>query len=59
MNDAYYFFIGWLVILGMIAGGIRFEPTRVLIYYVLWLTIIFTVITNNKEFGKLLNRGAP
>ena len=52
--SAYSFFIGWAIIFLLFWGGTKFEGTKTLIYYVLWLSIILAIVANYKQFTSLL-----
>lgn len=58
-NNAYSFFIGWFIIIGMFWGSTRFEGTRTLTYYVLWLSIVLLLVTHSNEFGSLIRGAIP
>lgn len=54
MNSAYSFFAGWFLIIAGAFGLSRFEPTRVFLYYILWLTVILMIVTHANDITSLL-----
>lgn len=59
MNGFYGFIIGWSIILVLFYGSTKFEGTRTLTYYVLWLAIVLTIITHSKELTTLIESAVP
>lgn len=56
-NSAYSFFLGWLVIIVAFWAGLKLEGTKTIIYYVLWLTVVLTVVVHYQELTEII-RGA-
>ena len=59
MNGFYTFMIGWIVIIVVFYGSTKFEGTRTITYYVLWLAIVLTVITHSNELTTLIQGAVP
>lgn len=58
-TSAYNFFIGWLIIIGLFWGSTKFEGTKTLTYYILWLAIILTLVTHADELNTLIQGAVP
>jgi len=54
MNGFYGFVVGWGIILALFIGSTRYEGTRTLTYYVLWLAIVLVLVTHAPELTTLL-----
>lgn len=54
-DSAYYFFIGWFLVLGSIWGLSKFEGGRTVIYYLLILAIALDLVTHSTEIANILS----
>jgi predicted aspartyl protease len=54
MNSAFSFFIAWSLIVVLFWTGSRFEGTRTIEYYVLWLSVVLMLVTHYKELTTIL-----
>lgn len=59
MSSAYNFFIGWFIILGLFYGSLKFEGTKTLTYYVLWLNIVLMLVTHSDTLKTLIEGAVP
>lgn len=59
MSSAYSFFIGWGIILGLFYGSLKFEGTRTLTYYALWLNIALLLVTHSSTLQSLIEGAVP
>lgn len=59
MNSAYSFFIGWVIIVFLFYGSLAFEGTRTITYYVLWLSIVLTLVVHSDTLQGLLEAAVP
>lgn len=55
-SSAYYFFIGWSIILIAFFGMNKFEGTRTILYYLLWLLVVLDIVTHYKELEDILSK---
>lgn len=53
-SSAYYFFIGWFLILGSLWLMAKAEGTRTLVYYILVLAIVLDLVTHYAEINGIL-----
>lgn len=53
-TSAYYFFIGWFLILGSLWLMAKAEGTRTLVYYILVLAIVLDLVTHYAEINGIL-----
>lgn len=54
MSGFYPFVVGWGIILALFVGSTRYEGTRTITYYVLWLAIVLTLVTHANELTTLI-----
>lgn len=59
MNKAYSFFIGWFIIILLFYGSTKFEGTKTVTYYILWLAIVLTLVTHYDTFTALIQGAVP
>ena len=52
--NAGLWFAGWAIVLSMLWGMSKFGPTRVILYWLLWMSIIFLLITYADELSSLV-----
>jgi hypothetical protein len=48
-------FMGWGIILVMLWGMSKFGPTKILLYWLLWLTILWQLLGHATELQDLMN----
>lgn len=53
--QAFSFFVGWLIIISALWAMTKSKPTRVILYYVLWLLIVLLLVTHGNELSQYLN----
>jgi hypothetical protein len=53
-TSAYYFFVGWSLILLAFFGMNKFEGTRTVLYYLLWLLVVFDIVSHYAEIQSIL-----
>lgn len=54
-TSAYYFFIGWSIILIAFFSMLQFEGTRTLLYYLLWLLVVFDIVSHYSQIQDFLS----
>lgn len=54
-NSAYYFFIGWGIIIFAFFGLNKFEGTRTILYYMIWLLVVLDVVTHYQDLKTILS----
>lgn len=54
MNGFYTWVVGWTIILALFIGSTRYEGSRTITYYVLWLSIVLILVTHAGELTTLL-----
>lgn len=59
MNSGYTFFIGWGIIGALFYGGVRFESSRTIIYYILWLSIVLMLVTHAPQLSQFIQGAIP
>lgn len=53
-TQAFYFFLGWLIIILGFWGMTKFEGTRTILYYMLILLIVLDLVTHSTEIANIL-----
>lgn len=53
-NTSYSFFVGWLLIIMAAFTMNTFEGTRTVLYYLLWLLVIFDIVSHYKDINMFL-----
>lgn len=59
MSTAYSYFIGWFIIILLFYGSTKFEGTKTLTYYILWLAVVLTLLTHYNTFRELIQSAVP
>ena len=57
MPGVFAWFIAWAIILGVLYGLSRTRAGKTIVYYVLWLSVVFVVVSHYSAISGVLTQG--
>lgn len=53
-STAFSFFIGWSVIIVAFWGATKFEGSKTVLYFTLWLAVLLTIVAHYQEIIQIV-----
>jgi hypothetical protein len=55
MNTSYGFFLGWSVLIIAFVLSMKFEGTKTIAYFILWLAVVLTLVAHYQELQTIVS----